>query len=509
MSKSEKLKRRNFIKASIPAAAITVLPRRVLSSAKSVAPSDQINVGYVGTGTQGLRNLMGALPKDELHIAAVCDPNRESNDYIEWSKNEIRNKIRKFLDDPNYGESVKGCRCGRLVGQEVVERYYSKNKPSGEYEGCAAYSDFREMLEKQKDLDAVYIMTPDHLHATVAITAMKQGKHAITHKPISNIHHEIELAREYSIQTKAATHLFCSSSNKSTPTICEWIWNGAIGPVREVHNWSSRPFWPQGMTHYPQEKVPVPDGLDWELWQGPVPHHDYHPSLTHAVFRGWYDFGAGALGDMGHYSFFQIFKIMKLGAPISIEATRSQYYEIVNHLWKKQENMVSYPRASMIHWEFPAREDMPPVSLYWYDGGLRPPKPEELDIDGKDMPREGLLFVGDHGKILAGFSGGEPRLIPEKKMREFDPPPETLPRPIDGLDQWIRACKGGKPSEASFENAFDFSQAIALGNIALRIDKKLKWEPVYKEGFGVKKEFTNSSEANDLRFRKYRKGWEL
>jgi predicted dehydrogenase len=256
------------------------------------------------------------------------------------------------------------------------------------------------------------------------------------------------------------------------------------------------------MTEYPREKPPIPDGLDWDLWLGPVPHRPYHKAYTHAVFRGWYDFGAGAMGDMGNYSFYQIFKILRLPSPVSVEAGRSQYWEIVDNLWKKQLNNISFPRASMIHYEFPAREGMPPVSLYWYDGGLRPPKPRELEVDGKDMPEEGLMFVGDKGKILAGFSGSNPRIIPESKMQAYKKPPETLPRPIDELGQWIRACKGGEPSGASFENIYPFAQTVCLGAIALRVDKKLKWD-------AENVRFTNSSEANNMIRRKYRKGWEL
>lgn len=494
--------RRQFLKASAPITALTLIPRPVLGGEKFVSPNDKVNIAYIGTGTQGVRQLMRALPNPDVHIACVCDPNEDSTDYIEWSRNEIRNKVRDFLGNPRWGEGVKGCRCGRKVGQEIVEGYYSKNKPSGQYKGCKAYRDFREVLENEEDIDAVYIMTPDHLHATVALAAMNKGKHAITHKPISNVLHEIHLAADKAKETGLATHLFCAASNKSTATICEWIWNGAIGPVREVHNWSSRPFWPQGMTQYPSETPPIPEGLDWDLWLGPVPHRPYHPALTHAVFRGWYDFGAGALGDMGHYSFYQIFKIMKLGSPKSIEASRSQYWEIVDHLWEKQDNMISYPRASTIHWEFPAREDMPELSLYWYDGGLRPPMPEELENDGESMPNEGLLFIGDEGKILAGFSGGEPRLIPKKKMKAFNPPDPYLPRPIDELDQWLRACKGGKPSGANFNDARAFSETIALGNIALRVNQKLNWD-------AQNRQFTNSSNANELMYRKYRKDWEL
>lgn len=502
MSNISKINRRQFIKASAALAAFSTVPRHVLGGPRHIPPSEKINVAYVGVGTQGIRNLMGALPKKDLHITAVCDPNTESNDYPEWGHNEIRDKIRRFLGKPHYGEGVEGCRCGRNVGREIIETYYGKNKPNGSYKGCKAYSDFRQLLDTEKDIDAFYIMTPDHLHATIAVAAMKKGKHAITHKPISNVLYEIKLARDTAQQTGEATHLFCSANKQTTPTICEWIWNDAIGPVREVHNWSSRPFWPQGMTEYPTETPPVPKDLGWDLWLGPVPHRPYHPAYTHAVFRGWCDFGSGALGDMGHYSFFQIFKILKLGSPISVEASRSQYWKIVKLTWEKQENMISWPRASLIHWQFPARGDMPEVSLYWYDGGLRPPKPAELDIEGRDMPEEGLLFVGDKGKILAGFSGDNPQLIPESKMRAFVKPPETLPRPIDELDQWIRACRGGEPSDASFQNAYNFSEAIAIGNIALRTDKKLTWD-------AKNVRFANAPEADRLMTRKYRKGWEL
>ncbi len=495
-------RREFFATASAAVAAFTIVPRRVMGGAGHVPPSEKINVGYVGAGTQGIRQLIDALPKPELRIVSVCDPNRDSNDYVAWSKNELRDKIRAFLKKPEWGQGQEGCRCGREVGREMVDGYYAMNAGSQPAGTCSVYSDFRELLANEKDLDAVYIMTPDHLHATIAIAAMKKGKHVITHKPLSNMLHETTLAVETARKTGVATQMFCAADSHAAPTLCEWIQDGAIGPVREVHNWSSRPFWPQGMTEYPREQPPVPDGLEWDLWLGPVPHRPYHPAYAPVIFRGWYDFGAGALGDMGNYSFYQIFKALKLPAPVSVEASRSQYWAIVDNLWQKQENKVSFPRASMIHWEFPAREDMPPVSLHWYDGGLRPAKPGELDADGKDMPEEGLLFVGEKGKILAGFSGDKPHLIPEKKMQAYKKPPQTLPRPIDELDQWIRACKGGQASDANFETVYPFAQAVCLGAVALRTGGKLRWD-------AEKLQITNSPQANDLLVRKYRQGWEL
>jgi hypothetical protein len=502
MSEKNKLNRRAFLDASAAITAAAVVPRDVLGGAKHVAPSQRINIGFVGCGTQGFRQLMPALENPEVNIVAVCDPNRKSDDYPEWSRHELNQKVRDFLGDPNWAKDARGGLCGREVGQEIVTRHYAKKKQSGRAGPCRAYADFREMLDKEKDLDAVYIMTPDHLHGTIAVRSMRLGKHAITHKPVANVLHEARLARDTARQTGAATHLFCASDQPATPTICEWIWGGAIGPVREVHNWTTRPFWPQGMTELPPEKPPIPEGLEWDLWLGPVPHRPYHPAYTHAVFRGWYDFGTGALGDMGHYSFYQIFRILKLGSPATVEASRSQYWTIQDYTWHKHINRVSYPRASLIRWEFPARGDMPPVALSWYDGGLRPPICKELESDGAAMPSEGMLFVGDRGKLLAEFTGGNPRLIPDARMRQFQPPRRTLPRPIGELEQWIRACKGEKASDASFEKVYPFAETILLGTVALRIDKKLIWD-------AEKATFANSPEANQLLVRKYRDGWEL
>jgi hypothetical protein len=359
------------------------------------------------------------------------------------------------------------------------------------------------MLAKEKDLDAVYVMTPDHLHAAVALSAMKAGKHVIMHKPLGNVFHEARLVSQTARQTGAATHMFCAAGEQSTPQIAEWIQAGAIGPVREVHNWSTRPFWPQGMTSLPTETVPVPEGLDWDLWLGPVPHRPYHPAYTNAVFRGWYDFGTGALGDMGHYSFFQIFKVLKLGSPLTVEAARSQYWKIDDLLWKKQVNTVSYPQASLLRWEFPARAGMPPVALHWYDGGLRPPKLRELEEDGEPMPEEGLLFVGREGKILAGFHGERPRLVPKARMQAFAPPAQTLPRPAEELEQWIRACRGTAASDASFENVAAISETILLGTIAVRVDRKLRWD-------AANVRFVDAPEADALLTRsEYREGWKL
>lgn len=494
--------RRQFLAGATAAAAVTIVPRHVLGGAGHVAPNEKINVAYIGCGSQGLRQLIPALQKPELNIAAVCDPNRRSDDYPEWSRHEVNQKVAKFLGDPDWAKGARGGLCGREVGLEIVNRHYAKQTTSGRTDRCKAYTDVRDLLEKETGIDAVYIMTPEHLHGVIAVRAMRHGKHVVTHKPISNVLQEVRIARDTARETGLTAQLFCAAGSENTPKIAHWITSGAIGPVREVYNWSSRPFWPQGMTEVPRETPPVPEGFNWDLWLGPAAYRPYHPAYTHAVFRGWCDFGTGALGDMGHYSFNQIFQILKLGSPVSVEATRSQFWKIGDYMWHKQPVTLSYPRASMIHWEFPARGEQPPVTLRWFDGGLRPPLLTELQEDGEDMPDEGLLFVGDKGKILAGFTGDKPRLIPKARMQSFQPPAKDLPRPVDELDQWIRGCRGEAVPEASFERAYPFAETILLGTIALRVDKKLRWD-------AEKMEFTNSAEANRLKTRANRAGWEI
>jgi predicted dehydrogenase len=498
MTDHDAISRRDFLGTTAGAAAVTLVPRHVLGGPRHVPPSDRISVAYVGCGTQGLRQIIPALESPDLRIVAVCDPNRKSEGYVEWGPFELRDKVRAFLKDPRWAEGARSCPCGREVGREMVDRHYGASSGGG----CRTYSDFRELLSKEKDLDAVYCMTPDHLHGTIGLAALRAGKHFITHKPVANVLQEARLAIRTAREKGAATHLFCAAGLADTATLAEWLDGGAIGAVREVHNWSTRPFWPQGMTELPPA-TPVPEGLDWDLWLGPVPTRPYSPHYTNAVFRGWYEFGTGALGDMGHYSFFQLFKLLKLGSPLTVEATRSQYWKIEGPLWKKQPGSLAYPQASLVRWEFPARGEKPPVALHWYDGGLRPPKPSELDEDGLPMPEEGMLLVGDNGKILAEFNGRNPRLVPQSRMAAFQAPPQTLPRPIDELQQWIRACRGVQPSDASFDSVAAMTDTILIGTIALRVDKKLRWD-------GASGRFVDAPEADALTARAaYRDGWAL
>ncbi len=489
-SEAGNISRRDFVsRVAGAAAALTIVPRHVLGGLGFVAPSDKITAACIGVGAQGTRVMLDFLGMPEIQIIAVCDVNKESSDYVEWGKNELRDKVRKAIGNSDRGSNATGCVAGREPARQIVEAFYGKEKESGNYKGCTAFSDFRELPEKVKDLDAVVVCTPDHTHAIVSIQAMKKGKHVFCQKPLTHSIYEARQMAQVARETKMATQVAVGNqASEATRLLCEWIWSGAIGPVRQVINWSDRPYWPQGINR-PQETPPAPDGLDWDLWLGPAPSRPYHPAYLPFVWRGWYDFGAGALGDMGLYSFDTIFRVLKLGPPVSVEASSTEVFK------------ETYPRASIIHWRFPARGEMPAVKLTWYDGGLKPSRPDDLD-EGKELAKEGLLFIGDSGTILCRFNGANPSLIPESKMKGFKQPPNTLPRSIGHYQEWIAACKGGNPGGGNFEFTGPVTEALLLGNVALRAGKKLNWD-------APDMRVSNLPAAKEYVQPEYREGWTL
>jgi predicted dehydrogenase len=485
------ISRRQFLRgAASAAAAFSILPRHVLGGPGYIPPSDRLNLACIGVGAQGTRVMMAFLKEPDIQVTAVCDVNRESNDYSEWGTNELRDKARELLGKPDWGSRLTGPTAGREPARNIVESYYGGKQTSGKYKGCTAYNDYRELLSKERDLDGVVIGTPDHWHAPIAIAAMKLKKHVYCQKPMTHSVAEARQMAEVARQTGVATQVAVgNSASEATRQLCEWIWAGAIGPVRRVENWSSRPFWPQGLNR-PEKADPTPDGLDWNLWLGPAPDRPFNHVYLPFIWRGWYDFGTGALGDMGQYSFDTIFRALKLGAPSSVDASSTLLFK------------ESFPAASLVHFEFPARGDMPAVTLNWYDGGLKPERPAELE-DGRDMntENEGLLFIGDRGTILCGFSGHEPQLIPQSRMQAFQPPPKTLPRSIGHYREWIGACKGGAPAGANFEVEGPISETLMLGNIAVRTGQMLRWD-------SANLKVTNVASAQEFVHPPYRAGWE-
>jgi len=499
--------RREFLDSTAASLAFTLVPRHVLGGPGYVAPSDKITLAYIGCGTQGLREMLRLVANPEVQIVAVCDPEKDNTNYVDWDKTGIRDDIRKLLEKPSWGEGVTGIRAGRDVGKEIVETYYAKKGSSENYMGCSSYADFRELLEKEKDIDSVKIMTPDHLHATISIAAMKKGKHVVMHKPLANRVSEVRLVVETARKTGVATHL--SAWRRPIDSVRDMINDGAIGTLREVHNWTDRPFWPQWQC-LPTEQPTVPESFDWNLWLGPALDRPYHPHYTHAVFRGWYDFGGGSIADMGNYSLWPIFMALNLPAPVSIEATPSSCCEIVDQVSGVKMNDFSFPHATRIRFKFAAQGDRPSLYLYWYDGGMRPFTLEELAIDNKQMPASGTMFVGDKGIILGN------QLVPEKKMREYreakNIPEQEARRGGSADTDWIEAFKGGKPSPGNFLNAAACSEAIALGGAAIRYSRKYFNEdrttpPLEWDAQNMK--ITNLTEANQYLVREYRKGWEL
>ena len=504
MAPFRKISRRKFVSsAAVASLGFTIVPRHVLGGKKFIPPSDKLTIGYIGCGTQGLREMTDLIQNPKIQIVAVCDPNKKSTDYIDWSAHGIRNDIRKALGEPSWGERLDGIPGGRDFGQEFVEKYYGKQKDSGKYKGCPSYADYRELLEKETDVDALKIMTPDHLHATISIAGMKKGKHVVIHKPIANRMYESRLTIDTARDTGVSTHLLAWSKRPGNDRVKKWIADGAIGTLKEIHNWSYRPVWPQ-WTSLPKETPPIPKDFNWDLWLGPVPDRPYHPNYTHCVFRGWYDFGGGSIADMGHYSLWPMFLTLGVKTPpLSAEAYATTTRTVVDHVSRNVDNNVAFPYSCIVRFKFPKQETFPAFDLFWYDGGMKPHTPEELEADGKDMPTEGMMFVGDKGKILGGFRNEDPVLLPESRMKSYMQG-QTLPKDESerGDDFWIDAFREKKQSPGSFLLAGPVSETINLGAIALRAGKKVLYD-------ATKMEITNLPEANKFLRREYRKGWEL
>ena len=499
-----RVNRRTFLAGVGSAAAATIVPRRVLGGQGYVAPSDMVLLAQVGCGMQAQRQVnAGLVARPDLQVVAVVDPNRDSQNYVDWSQWGTRNRVRRFLDAPDWGADQTGIRGGREVSREIMEAYYRKH--SRPARGIRSYEDFREMLEKESDIQGVINITPDHQHGAINIAALKKGVAAVSHKPVASVLYEVRRTVQAARDSAAPSHLLAYSNNPDRHTLAAWISAGVIGQVREVHNWTNRPFWPQGMQSYHAAGPAVPEGFNWELWQGPEPDRPYHPSYTFAVYRGWYAYGTGCLGDMGHYSLWQPYRILNLGVPEWVEARPNNEAFVDEHNVSDGGNvsLVALPKASTIRWRHPATADRPSVDTFWYDGGMKPQTPEELYTDNEDLADEGMLFVGDKGKILCDFRANKPRLIPQSRQRAFDG--SIVPREFDRTlpeDEWMNAIKQGRKSNGSFESVAALAEAVTLACIATRVPyKRLLWD-------AAKMEFTNSSEASQLvRRAAYREGW--
>jgi len=447
---SKLLSRRRFIGTSATAlAGLTIVPRHAVSGLGHIAPSDKLNIAGVGISGMGKSNLLNVAKTE--NIVALCD--------VDW------------------GEKTS-----------VVFKTYPNAKQ---------YKDYRIMLDKQKDIDAVIIATSDHTHAVISMEAMKRGKHVFTQKPLTHTVYEAKVLAKAAKEYKVATQMGNQGQATDGPRrLREMIWDGVIGPVSEVHVWTDRPnnglfkiYWPQGVNR-PVETPPTPPDLDWDLFIGPAPMRPYHPAYHPFKWRGWWDFGNGALGDIGCHSLDPIFRALKLKYPTSVQAVSTLV------------NTETYPSGSIVRYEFPARGEMPPVSLTWYDGGLRPMLIPELE-PGMKMGAGGTLYVGSKGKIL------NDKILPVSLRESYKAPDPYIPSSPGHEAEWILACKGGAPAGSDFEWAGPLTETVLLGNIALRNEIKEKlggevmiWNP---EKFS----FTNMPEADQFLHFNYREGWSL
>ena len=495
--------RRDVVRSAAAAAAsFVIVPRHVLGGAGYIPPSDKVTIASIGLGRQGQAVTMDLLGRPDVQIVAVCDCNESSKNYAEYGDNALLKAARRLLGPgyENWGDDLASPgevqlthefrtslgMGGREPARRLVEAYYGSRKgsASGSYQGCGVYKDYRELLAKQSDLDAVYIATPDHWHAPISIAAMRKRKHVLCQKPmthnIADTRRVAAMAREMKVATSITVN---NPSSDSTKLISEWIADGAIGAVREVHNWSSRPFWPQGIER-PKEVDPVPNGLDWDMWLGPAPERPFNKAYLPFVWRGWYDFGDGSFGDMGCYSFAGVFKILNLTPPASVESSTSESYD------------ETFPKASIVYLNFPAVDNRPALRMSWYDGGLRPPRPAGLRKEDQQLfeggeQGEGILYVGSKGILVAGFEGDHPRVYPESP--KYQPPPAQKDRRGRDLaiDQWIAACKGGPSPKANFESQAPVTEAFLLGCIAQRRPGDfLEWDT-------DKMRITSSEKANE------------
>jgi predicted dehydrogenase len=448
--RDERLSRRDFMGAAAAVAAFTVVPRHVLGGQGNMPPSDKVNVASIGAGGMGAGNTRGCAEAG-ANIVALCD--------VDWDR-----------------------------GSESFKRFPDAKK----YKSCI------EMLDKEgKNIDAVIVATPDHMHAVASMAAMKRGKHVYCQKPLTRLVSEAramtEAARKYKIVSQMGNQ---GHSGDGVRDICEWIWAGVIGEVKEVHAWTNRPIWPQGIDR-PKGEDPVPATMDWNLWIGPAPMRPYSKIYAPFAWRGWWDFGGGALADMACHVLDPVFWALKLKYPTSVEASCTPV------------NNETYPLASIVHYEFPEREGMPAVKVHWYDGGLKPARPPELEVGRPiNQAASNVLFIGSKGVLRCGEYGDNPQLLPYERMKEFskNKPPQTLKRIKTSHEgNWLEAIRTGGQATSHFDYSGPLTEMVTMGNLAIRpenVGKKLLWD-------GEKMLVTNDEKANNFVQTHYREGWSL
>jgi len=431
------IQRRAFLRQTAATTAILAFP--FVSARNVLGAKDRLNVAAIGAGGKGAVDVGGC---DAENIVALCD-----------------------VDERNAADTFK------------------------KYPAAKRYRDFRVMLEKEKSVDAVTVSTPDHMHYPAAMWAMRMHKHVYCQKPLTHTVEEArkltEAARKYKVATQMGNQ---GHSDRWLRRNVELVQGGVLGNVREAHCWTDRPIWPQGVDR-PAETPPVPSTLDWDLWLGVAPKRPYSPAYVPFKWRGFWDFGTGALGDMGCHVYDMPFWALNLGAPSSIEARQ----EAMTH--------ESPPKWSIITYEFPQRGNLVPAKFVWYDGGK---KPSADLVKGKPLPTNGVILVGDKDTLYVPSYWGKGEFVSGARYEDFSSVAETLPKKNNfdrcHYEEWIAACKGGPKAYSNFDNSGPLTEMVLLGNIALRTGTKVEWD-------AKKLKITNDKAANAYLSKQYRRGW--
>jgi len=442
------ISRRRLLAGATAAGTFSFFPGFAFGQRQSTSPNEKLNIACIGVGNRGFHNLNNVASEN---IVALCD-----------------------VDDRQAGPA------------------YAR------YPDAKRFRDFRRMFDQmEREIDAVVVSTPDHTHAVASIEAMRRGKHLYCEKPLTHDVREVRAVLEVARESKVATQLGNQGhSAEDIRRFCEWIWDGAIGTVREVHAFCHSDYGRQHQLDEVKQAQPIPDTLDWDLWLGPAEHRPYNSLFVPGTWRAWMPFGCGVVGDWVCHVLDPVYWALDLGSPTTIAAETFDYDPTLHGL--------TVPNQSTIEFEFPAKEDRPAVKIIWYDGASRPDEPEELTANGESLPDIGALVIGDEGKIVYGSHGASGvRILPDEKMRSYQEPEKTIPRSQGHHADWIAACKGGPPASSNFEYGAPLAEVALLGVVAIRsAGRKLTWKPEAMQ-------FTGDDEATQFLQWPYRNGWEL
>ncbi|HZP48977.1 MAG TPA: Gfo/Idh/MocA family oxidoreductase [Vicinamibacterales bacterium] len=522
------ISRRKLVKnAAITGAGLTIVPRRVLGKGMT-APSDTFNVAAVGVGGQGRSDLVNLSTEN---VVALCDVDWDYADRgfesldrdIQAQQQRLQRGIVEFRAPASARGEEQPLQTRPMTPLErtrTAMQVDAMQRLKAKLPGAKRYQDYREMLDRQKDIDGVVVATPDHMHASIALAAMDLGRHVYVQKPLC---WSVAEARALAAKAKAHPALATQMGNQGhswdeARTAVEYVQAGAIGDVTDVRIWTNRPlgYWPQGIPRPERSARPLdelrwngpgvtarianalagsyapPSSLRWDLFLGIAPHADYHPIYHPFNWRGWVDWGCGALGDMGAHLIDHSMWALDLGYPASIETVSTPF------------NGVSFPHATMTTYRFPARGTKPPVTLTWYDGGLMPARPAEMAEDDQFNPGGGALLIGTRGKLVHETYGAKPRLLPNSLHQSFGVPKPTLPRiPNENHEMnWVDAATGKTQASSPFDYAAKLTEVMLLGIVALKVGRKIEYD-------GASMRVTNVAAANEFLGREPRSGWSL